>query len=75
MTTHIIHMITLSLTIFICLGLSAKAGCISDCRDEYESEVESCKLLWDDPDDYDMLERCIEDAKEEYESCVEECQS
>jgi hypothetical protein len=28
-------------------------GCKSDCRYEYESEVESCKLMYDDPDDAD----------------------
>ncbi len=27
------------------------AGCKSDCRDEYESEVDSCKVIYDDPDD------------------------
>jgi hypothetical protein len=49
------------------------AGCKSDCRDEYESEVDSCKLLYDDPDDAFDLQLCIQNAKDEYQSCIEEC--
>jgi hypothetical protein len=51
------------------------AGCISDCKDNYDSEVESCKLMHDDPDEADDLQQCIQDAKDEYQSCVEECTS
>jgi len=52
------------------------AGCISDCKDEYESEIESCQLLHgDDPDDDYMLKSCIDDAKDEYESCEDDCTS
>ena len=51
------------------------AGCISDCKDNYDSEVESCKLLYDDPDEADDLQQCIQNAKDEYQSCVEECTS
>jgi hypothetical protein len=51
------------------------AGCISDCKDEYDSAVESCKLMYDDPDDADDLQQCIQDARDEYQSCVEECTS
>ena len=49
------------------------AGCKSDCRDGYDSEVESCKSTYDDPDDADELRQCIQNAKDEYESCIEEC--
>jgi hypothetical protein len=35
------------------------AGCKSDCRDEYDSEIESCKSQYDDPDDADELRQCI----------------
>ncbi len=35
----------------------AAAGCKSDCRDEYDLAVESCKLLHDNPDDADELMR------------------
>ena len=49
------------------------AGCKSDCRDEYESEVDSCKLLYDDQDDAFDLQLCIQNAKDEYQSCIEEC--
>lgn len=49
------------------------AGCKSDCRDEYESEVDSCKMLYDDPDDADDLQLCIQNARDDYDSCIEEC--
>lgn len=51
------------------------AGCISDCKDEYDSEVESCKSQYDDPEDADDLQQCIQNAKDEYQSCIEECDS
>ena len=53
----------------------ALAGCISDCRDEYNSEVESCQLINDEPDDADDLRLCIENAKEQYDDCKDECTS
>jgi hypothetical protein len=49
------------------------AGCKSDCADEYQSAVESCKLLYDEPSDSDSLKLCIESAKDDYDSCIEEC--
>ncbi len=49
------------------------AGCKSDCRDEYDSEVESCHQRYDDPDDADELRQCIQNAKDDYEACIEEC--
>jgi hypothetical protein len=49
------------------------AGCKSDCGDEYDSAIESCKSQYDEPDDADTLMSCIDDAKDEYESCIEEC--
>jgi hypothetical protein len=51
------------------------AGCKSDCRAEYDSEIESCKSQYDDPDDVDELRQCIQNATDEYESCIEECNS
>jgi len=59
-------------------GLSSAmiwAGCKSDCRDEYDSEVESCHEQYDDPDSADELQQCIQEAKDQYESCIEECDS
>jgi hypothetical protein len=55
--------------------LCAWAGCKSDCKDQYESEVESCKSSYDDPEDSDDLRMCIDNAKDVYDSCVEECES
>ena len=56
-------------------SLRSMAGYKSDCREEYESEVESCKEQYDDPGDADMLRMCIKDAKSEYQSCIDECEN
>ena len=71
----IIKRFLLPLVLFIAASAMILAGCKSDCRDEYESEVESCNRRYDDPDDADALRRCIQNAKDEYESCVDECDS
>lgn len=55
--------------------LPARAGCISDCRDEYDSEVDSCRTQYDEPDEADDLRQCIDNAKDEYDDCVRECRS
>jgi hypothetical protein len=39
------------------------AGGISDCKDEYDAEVESCKSQYDDQEDADDLQQCIQNAK------------
>jgi len=39
------------------------AGCISDCKDDYDSAVKSCKLMYDEPDDADELQQCIQNVK------------
>jgi len=54
---------------------TASPGCVSDCRDDFDSEVDNCKLLYDDPEDSDDLESCIDNARSEYEDCVHECHS
>jgi hypothetical protein len=51
------------------------AGCISDCKDDDDSAVESCKQLYDEPDAADDLQQCIQDAKDEYQACIDECTS
>ena len=65
----------LTLTLGLLLFRPALAGCISDCRDEYDSQVEECRSLYDEPDDADDLRQCIENAKDEYDDCSEECRS
>ena len=76
MLTHkrlgIIGAITFSLLIHPTLG---KAGCKSDCEDEYSSEKESCMFLHDEPDEADYLRMCIDNAKSEYDDCIGECDS
>jgi hypothetical protein len=52
----------------------AWAGCKSDCQDDYQSEVESCRTNYDDPDDADELKICMDNAKSEYDSCVNDCE-
>ena len=66
---------SLTVCAFVLAPSSASCGCVSDCRDEYESEVESCMRLHDDPDDSYMLTSCIESAKDEFDSCKDECES
>ena len=69
--------IVLLICVLILFGFSLRAiaDCKSDCQDGYESEVESCKEQYDDPDDADVLKICIEDAKSGYESCIDECEN
>ena len=63
------------MVLFMVSSAMILAGCISDCKDEYDSEVESCKSQYDDPEDADDLQQCIENAKDEYQSCIDECTS
>ena len=51
------------------------AGCKSDCRQEYESEIESCNEQYDDPGEAGMLKVCIDDARSQYQSCIDECEN
>ena len=55
-------------------SIQSIAECKSDCLEEYESEVESCKEQYDDPGEADMFQTCIEDAKNQYQSCIDECE-
>jgi len=64
---------TLSLILLIASSLLGGAGCVSDCKDDYESAVAHCKLMYDDPDDADELEQCIQSAKNDYAFCIDEC--
>jgi hypothetical protein len=61
--------------IIFAFSLRSIAGCKSDCRDEYDSEAESCKEMYDDPDDADMLRVCMDDATRQYQSCIDECEN
>ena len=60
----------INLTVLSPLG---KAGCKGDCREEYESDVDSCHLLYSDADDADDLQQCVQEAKDDYDACIEEC--
>jgi hypothetical protein len=52
------------------------AGCKSDCRDEYEADVRSCKSMHgDDPEDAASMKSCIDSAKSDFDSCEDECDS
>jgi hypothetical protein len=51
----------------------ANAGCISDCKHQYQSDVEDCQQQYDSFDDASDLQACVDDAHDDYESCVEEC--
>jgi hypothetical protein len=60
---------------FVVLSFPVPAGCMSDCKEKYQSDVEDCHMLHEDPDDADDLRMCIDDAKSEYDDCVHECRS
>jgi hypothetical protein len=68
--------IVLLIFVLIVFGFSLRsiADCKSDCQDEYDSGVDSCKTLYDDPDDADTLQICIDNLRSEYQSCVDECE-
>jgi hypothetical protein len=68
-------LISLAMVVLLLCAPIAWAGCKSDCQDEYESEVQSCREQHDDPDEADMLQMCIENAKSEYQSCINECET
>lgn len=50
-----------------------RAGCKSNCRETYVSEVDSCKMQESDPD-ANTPRLCVERAKDDYESCLDECE-
>jgi hypothetical protein len=49
----------LPLSLGILLSLPAPAVCVSDCKHEYASAIDDCKVMYDDPDDSDDLEMCL----------------
>ena len=53
---------------------NAWADCKSDCQNEYESEIKSCKEQNADPEDAEELPSCIESANEALGSCIDECE-
>ena len=63
----------LAVVLFAMSSAMIWADCKSDCHDDYDSAVESCKSTYNDPDDAAELRQCIQNAKYEYDSCVEEC--
>ena len=65
----------ISLAVILLLYLpNAWADCKSDCRDEYESAIKSCKEQYDDPDEADELQNCLDSANGDYGSCIDECE-
>jgi hypothetical protein len=70
-----IMMLSIFILIIFGFNLRSMAGCKSDCKEDYESEVESCKEQYDDPSDAEELKVCIDDAKSEYQACIEECEN
>ena len=68
-----IKRLVLPLVLFSASSVMIWAGCVSDCKDEYDSVVQSCKERYDDPDDAEDLQQCIQSAKDEYQSCIEDC--
>lgn len=46
---------------------------MSDCRDAYQDEAESCQVVHAEPDEAEDLQVCVQNAAMDYESCAEEC--
>lgn len=55
------------------LSTAGEAGCKSDCREQYESDIDDCHSQYSDADDADDLQQCVQDAKDEYDSCIDDC--
>jgi len=68
-----IRRIILLIALYTASAAMLWAGCKSDCKEKYQSEVDSCHLLHDEPDEADDLRMCLQDAKEQYDNCIEEC--
>jgi hypothetical protein len=65
----------LPVILFAVSSVMISAGCVSDCKDDYDSPLASCKSQYDDPEDADDLEFYIQAAKDDYQSCIEDCTS
>ena len=65
--------ISLVVVVLLCAS-PGWAGCKSDCANDYESEVNSCKTQYDDPENAEELQMCFDNAKVEYDECVNECE-
>ncbi len=63
-----------SVLIIFGFSLQSIAGCKSDCRETYESEVEACKGAYADPGEAGELQTCIDEATSQYQSCIDECE-
>jgi len=50
------------------------ANCFSDCKDQYESEVESCKSTYNDPADPYAQGKCVTKARDEFYGCLDKCE-
>ena len=51
------------------------AGCKSDCRETYETEIQACKDAYDGPGDAGELQACMDEATSQYQSCMDECEN
>lgn len=66
-----ISRLALTVILYAASAVMIWASCKSDCRDAYQSEIESCHQQYDAPDDADDLQTCLQDAKDQYDSCLE----
>ncbi|MEN6439740.1 MAG: hypothetical protein ABFD97_14290 [Syntrophobacter sp.] len=49
------------------------AECKAECREAYESAVESCQSSFTDPAGLEDLQACMESAEEAYGDCMDDC--
>ncbi len=61
--------------VILLYGGQAWGDCKSDCQNDYQSEINSCREQFSEPDDGDDLAECTDDAKKGYEFCLEECET
>ena len=60
------------ITIITAVALSMATTAWASCRDDYESDVQQCQIMYSDPDDADDLAQCVQQAKDDFDDCVGE---
>lgn len=66
-------LILLISALILALTSPVLASCKSDCKDQFDSEVEECNLLNHDVADTNILKICMDEAKNECDSCIADC--
>jgi hypothetical protein len=54
----------------VTLLVPARANCLSDCKDKYDSDKSDCQIRYGGDDE---LRRCLQDARDAFEKCQRGC--